>query len=42
MLAKASDAAPCATEHLWRSLAAQVAVLDRISEFYKLAQLVLC
>jgi hypothetical protein len=33
---------PCPTEHLWRSLVAQRAVLDRISEFYRLAELVGC
>ena len=34
--------APCATEHLWRSLETQAAVLEHISEFHKLAELVGC
>jgi hypothetical protein len=35
-------AVPCATEHLWCALELQTAVLERISEFHKLAELVLC
>ena len=35
-------AVPCATEHMWCALESQTAVLERISEFHKLAELLLC
>lgn len=38
----AGEELPCATEHLWRSLEAQHATLAGISEYHKLAELLLC
>ena len=38
----AGEELPCATEHLWCSLEAQDATLAGISEYHKLAELLLC